>query len=85
MKTISFYTQLTPENKQNLDLYSQVTGVKKSFIINKALEMFFNTQMKIPKEFVIETSIYIDENEFEKIKNMDKEPNQDLKKLLKNV
>ena len=85
MKTISFYTQLTPQNKQNLDLFSQTTGIKKSFIINKALEMFFNTQMNIPKEFIIESSIYVDENEFERIKNMDKEPSQDLKELLKNV
>jgi len=85
MKAISFYTQLTSKNKQNLDLYSQITGVKKNFIINKALEMFFNTQMNIPKEFMIEPSIYVDENEFEKIKNLDKEPNQKLKELLKNV
>lgn len=85
MKTVSFYTQLTPKNKQNLDLYSQATGIKKSFIINKALEMFFNTQMNIPSEFIIEPSIYVDENEFERIKNMDKEPNEDLKELLKNV
>ena len=85
MKTVSFYTQLTPKNKQNLDLYSQATGIKKSFIINKALEMFFNTHMNIPSEFIIEPSIYVDENEFERIKNMDKEPNEDLKELLKNV
>jgi len=85
MKTISFYTQLTPKNKQNLDLFSQTTGIKKNFLINKALEMFFNTQINIPREFIIEPSIYVDENEFERIKNMDKEPNQDLKKLLENV
>ena len=64
MKTISLYTQLTPKNKQNFDLY---------------------LKEKIPKEFVFETLIYIDENEFEKIKNMNKEPNKDLKKLLKNI
>ncbi len=85
MNTISFYTQITSKNKQTLDLYSQITGVKKNFIINKALEMFFNTQLNIPKEFMIEESIYVDENEFERIKNMDKEPNQNLKELLKNV
>jgi len=85
MKAVSFYTQLMPKNKQNLDLFSQATGIKKNFIINQALEMFFNTQTDIPKEFIIEPSIYVDGNEFNRIKNMDKEPNKDLKELLKNV
>ena len=42
-------------------------------------------KVKIPKKFVFETSIYINENEFGKIKNMNKKPNKNLKKLLKNI
>ena len=36
----------------------------------------------ISKQFIIETSIYVDENEFNKIKNIDKELNENLKKLI---
>ena len=42
-------------------------------------------KVKIPKKFVFEILIYIDKNEFEKIKNMNKKPNKNLKKLLKNI
>lgn len=85
MKAVSFYTQLTPKNKEKLDLFSKMSGIKKNFIINKALEIFFNTQMNIPKEHIIEPFLYVDENEFEKIKNMNDEPNDKLRELLKNV
>ena len=85
MQTISFYTQLLPTNKEKLDMFSKVTGIKKSFIINKALEMFFNTQIDIPKEFIIEPFIYVDKNKFEKIKNSNKNPAENLKRLLENV
>ena len=47
--------------------------------------MFSNTKMNITKEFIIRKSIYVNENEFEKVKSMDKEPNQNLKKLLKEI
>ena len=42
-------------------------------------------KVKIPKKFVFEILIYIDKNEFEKIKNMNKELTKDLKKLFKNI
>ena len=39
----------------------------------------------VKKRFIFKPSIYVDENEFERIKKMDKEPNKDLKELLRNL
>jgi hypothetical protein len=41
-------------------------------------------QKNIPKEHLIEPTIYVDSEEFERLKNMDGEPTEELKKLFKN-
>jgi len=58
--------------------------MKKTFF---SIQTTFKNQqnLKVPKKFTIEKLIYVNENEFERIKNINKEPNQNLKKILKKV
>jgi hypothetical protein len=81
MAMVSFYTQLEINNKKELDRLSALKGLKKTFIINEALKAYFNTLKEIPEEYLIQP-ILVDEKEFERIKNLDIEPNEKLKSLM---
>ncbi|WP_456480210.1 hypothetical protein [Nautilia sp.] len=81
MSMISFYTQLEEENKIKLDRLSSLKGLKKNFIINEALKMYFDTLQEIPEEYIIKP-IYVNEKEFERIKNLEVKPTESLKRLL---
>ena len=78
---VSFYTQLEEENKIQLDKLSSLKGFKKNFIINEALKMYFDSLKEIPEEYIIKP-IYVDEQEFEKIKNLEVKPTENLTRLL---
>ncbi len=78
---VSFYTQLEEANKMELDRLSSQKGLKKNFIINEALRLYFNSLKEIPEEFLIKP-IYVDEVEFERIKMLEVEPTEDLERLL---
>jgi hypothetical protein len=78
---VSFYTQLEEENKIQLDKLSSLKGFKKNFIINEALKMYFDSLKEIPEEYIIKP-IYVDEQEFEKIKNLEVKPTESLTRLL---
>ena len=78
---VSFYTQLEKENKIQLDKLSSLKGFKKHFIINEALKMYFDSLKEIPEEYIIKP-IYVDEQEFEKIKNLEVKPTESLTRLL---
>ena len=81
MGMVSFYTQLEEENKIQLDKLSSLKGFKKNFIINEALKMYFDSLKEIPEEYIIKP-IYVDEQEFEKIKNLEVKPTESLTRLL---
>jgi len=78
---VSFYTQFEEENKIQLDKLSSLKGFKKNFIINEALKMYFDSLKEIPEEYIIKP-IYVDEQEFEKIKNLEVKPTESLTRLL---
>jgi hypothetical protein len=78
---VSFYTQLEEENKIQLDKLSSLKGFKKNFIINEALKMYFDSLKEIPEEYIIKP-IYVDEQEFEKIRNLEVKPTENLTRLL---
>ena len=81
MGMVSFYTQLEEENKIQLDKLSSLKGFKKNFIINEALKMYFDSLKEIPEEYIIKP-IYVDEQEFEKIRNLEVKPTENLTRLL---
>jgi len=81
MGMVSFYTQLEEENKIKLDKLSSLKGLKKNFIINEALKMYFDSLKDIPEEYIIKP-IYVDEQEFERIKDLEVKPTESLIKLL---
>jgi len=81
MGMVSFYTQLEEENKIKLDKLSSLKGLKKNFIINEALKMYFDSLKEIPEEYIIKP-IYVDEQEFERIKDLEVKPTESLIKLL---
>lgn len=81
MSMVSFYTQLEEENKIKLDKLSSLKGLKKNFIINEALKMYFDSLKEIPEEYIIKP-IYVDEQEFERIKDLEAKPTESLKRLL---
>ena len=78
MKAI--YTNLNSENYQMLEMISSLKGIKKNHIINEALEYYFNAIKTIPEEFLLK-SIYITEEEFERLEKESK-PTEALKRLL---
>ncbi len=76
----SIYTTLNDENYQMLEILSNIKGIKKTHIINEALENYFNTLKTIPEEFILKT-IYITHEEFERLEQESK-PTKDLEELL---
>ncbi len=76
----SIYTTLNDENYQMLEILSNIKGIKKTHIINEALENYFNTLKTIPEEFILKT-IYIIYEEFERLEQESK-PTKDLEELL---
>ncbi len=62
----ALYTNLNQQNYQMLEMIASLKGIKKNFIINEALEYYFNLIKTIPEEFLL-NPIYIDENEFERL------------------
>lgn len=74
------YTNLKKENYQMLEMFSSLKGIKKNFIINEALEYYFNLVKTIPEEFLLKP-IYISCEEFERLEKESK-ATKALKKLL---
>ena len=80
MVQISAY--INPETKKELEYYSKYKGMKKSFLVEEALNFHFRALREIPEMFIIPTKILVNNEEFENIINLDDEPNKKLKELL---
>lgn len=67
----ALYTNLNSENYQMLEMLSSASGIKKNYIINEALEYYFNTIKTIPEEFLLKP-LLITEDEFERLEKESK-------------
>jgi len=74
------FSYLNEANYNMLETISNVKGIEKSYIINQALEYYFNLLKTIPEEFAIKP-IYIDDKEFERLEENSK-ITKDLMELL---
>ena len=77
--SISIKATLCDQNAKILETVSIFKGTKKEYIINEALEYYFNMIKTIPEEFIVKP-LYITEKEFNRLESLDK-PTDDLKKL----
>ncbi len=80
MVQISAY--INPETKKELEYYSKYKGMKKSFLVEEALNFHFRALREIPEMFMIPSRIIVDDIEFEKILKSDDTPTKELKELL---
>ena len=81
---ISAYIQ--DDVKQKLEDYSTNHGMKKGYLIENAIEYYLNALIELPSNVLVPSNITISKdtyNEIEKLEN--KEPNLELKNLLKDI
>ncbi len=79
MKT-GIYTTIDKENMRMLELISSIKGIKKTHIINEALEYYFNAIKTVPQEFIVKP-IHIEKEESEKL-TKERNPTKDLIALM---
>jgi len=84
--SVQISAYVSDETKRKIEEYSDAKGVKKGYLIENAIEYYFQTLHEVPEQFMAPASITLTQKSFEKIANMvanPPEPTDALKDLMR--
>ena len=77
---------ISDELKSRLERYSRTRGVKKGYIIEKALDRYLQAAQTVPESFVIENTIVLTPESYDRVEAMmthPPSPNPSLKAMMR--
>ena len=77
---------ISDELKSRLERYSRARGVKKGYIIEKALDRYLQAAQTVPESFVIENTIVLTPESYDRVEAMmtrPPAPNPSLKAMMR--
>jgi len=73
---------ISNETKENMEHYTSTYGVKKSFLIENALDHYLQALYSIPEEFIIPSKLILSKSSFEKVVDMMENPPEPTQALI---